>query len=83
MVVGWETTSLASVVVSRVVSAVVQVDLGLVVGIEGLEKSVPWAFLLFLTILVIFVLGVILLEHLLVHNWIIPSPLLDHSSLWL
>ncbi len=83
MVVGWETTSLSSVEVGRVVSAIVQVDFGLEVGVQGFKQSIPGAFLLFFANLVRFVLGIILLEQLLVCNWVIAGALFDHGGLWL
>ena len=47
MVIGWESSTISSIEVLRGISTLVKVDLGVVVGIERPEKSIPWALLVF------------------------------------
>ena len=83
VVVGWETSSILSIEVSWGVSALVQVDFGLVVGIQRFEKSEPGSFFLFIASFVTLELGICLLEHLLIDNGIVVGAFFHHSSLWL
>ena len=83
MVVQGEASALGSVEVLAGVPTIVEVDLCLVVGIQRSEQSVPCAFFLVFAQLVRLILGVVLLEHLLVHHGVVLGALLHHGRLWL